>query len=330
MASWADGAVNELIAASGGDHTTIASFEGAHDGETPTNGTNCQGRVKGAITGALTYWSGWQSGQNATTRIVITAETGSEADGVNDASGDDAILNDDRWYVNEGTNAIYLDITKIEVNIDANYFLNVVCDAGGEIRVAKCVIRDGDGYGVTASGNDAAVTIYVGGCLFKDAGENTYKSIILNEDADAVINVFNCTLIGSNGIDGHGALSSRTSGAVVNSKNCALANNTNDVNTKNGGVVNETTNASEDDGDIAITDGVDFTEPSADNYTAVASGGLDGAGTAIADSWFTTLCPTDFAGTAWATPPSIGCFEVAGGALPAAAPKRTSHILFLR
>jgi len=60
------------------------------------------------------------------------------------------------------------------------------------------------------------------------------------------------------------------------------------------------------------TDGVDWTEPSTDDFTIPdTDSALFEAGTVVTDNWFTELCPSDFAGTLWRSTPSVGCFEYA-------------------
>jgi len=190
VSSWADGAVEETIG-SGQDRANIAAFEAAHDGETPTNGTTCKGILVGADSGtSLQYWSGWQSGMNATTYIILTASAANQADGVNDATGNKALIQG-RWFMSESTNAFYMDILGIEWVGNSAYNMSVTCDGGGEIRVAKCVIRDGVGDGIKVTGVSAAFTVRIGGSLFKEIATGAYKSAILNEDANCTFEVVN-------------------------------------------------------------------------------------------------------------------------------------------
>ncbi len=315
--SWADGAVDETIG-SGQDRANIAAFESAHDGETPTNGTTCKGSLTGVDSGTgLQYWSGWVAGQNSTTKIVLTSQSGDEPDGVNDATGSDALVQG-QWFLNNA-NAFYMDFVALEFDVNTTYAMLVTLDGGGILNIAKSVFRDGSGYAVGTSGISSAYTINIGGCLFKEVNTaNTYKGVIHGGSSNVDISVINTTIEGASGL--WGAIASRATGEVITLKNVALVNNVHDINTS-GGTVTTTTTGSEDgeaDFTVSFTDAVDFTEPSSDDYTVVESGALDGSGTAVTESWFTTLCPTDLAGTTWGSTPSVGAFEIitTGGTSP--------------
>ena len=299
--------VDELIAAAGGDRLTINAFESAHQGDTPSSGTNCQGRVKGNTESDNTYWQGWASGQDATTKIVLKADTGQEPDGVTDASGDKALVDNGQFFL-EGTEAIYIDI----ISLEFTSIVSFQSDGGGVANMAKCVHRDISGDGLTLTAIGSAYTLNVGGSLFKNVGTANYKEIIKTTDADGTLNTINCTIEGATGDAGKGF--EQTAGTAV-VKNSALTNNVTDIS----GTVSETTNKSEDDGDITNNDADDFTEPSTGDFTVYdTNSNLYHTGTAIADSWFTTLCATDLLGTSWNNPPSVGCYEYAsaGGATP--------------
>ncbi|MCP4149799.1 MAG: hypothetical protein GY757_18790 [bacterium] len=291
-----------MIAASGGDWTTLAAFEGDHDGDTPSNGTNCQARVKGVpADSGIVYWNGWQSGQNATTRVVITAESGSETDGLTDGSGDDAVI-EDRQFVHESTNNLYMDWLGLEFHV-GNTNLHFTNDGGGEIRVAKCMFRDSTYQAIWTLGIGAACGYYIGGCLFKGLS-NTYGAV-RGGDADATVVIVNCTFA-----DGARGISLGT--GTFTAKNCAGVNNSNNdfVN-----VGTEITNLSETDGDLTDDDADDFTEPSSDDFRVYdTDSALYEAGTTESGGWFTTLCATDFAGTSWRATPAVGCFEYPSGA----------------
>lgn len=303
--------VTEVIdSGGGGDRLSLAAFQSAHTGDTPVTGA-LTGQLKGVATDGTLYWTGWQSGQSASLNIVVEADPASsaEADGINDATGDKALITGRMWVTE--ADAMYMDWRHIEFSGSGR--LSFYNDGGGIENVAKCVFRDSATLpGVETTNLDSALTINVGGCLLKDR-KAYYSGQALVNDADATMNLVNNTVVGA---DTGGDAGIEQVAGTATAKNCALGNNTVDVS----GTWSETTNLSEDDAELSMTDGVDFTEPSTDDYTVVASGALDGAGTTEAASWFTTLCATDFAGTPWADPPSAGCFEVPGGA-PAFIPK---------
>ena len=304
--SWADGAVDETIG-SGQDRADLATFEAAHDGESPTNGTNCQGSITGDVTSGTVYWSGWQAGQNATTRIILTSKAGDEPDGINDASGSKALISNQMNPYDVAVE-MHMDITEVE------FTGNLLYSPGADsvYNITKCVFRDNAALDAVKTYGTNTHTINIGGCLFKDIS-NAHKSAITSQGSGATVYIVNTTIVGSDGLGAEGIY--RTAG-TVNIKNVALANNTADLS----GTIGTTTSGSEDGhADFTIThnDADDFTEPSTGDYTVEDGGGsdLDGSGTAEAASWFTTYCPTDLLGTAWASPPSVGCYEVvaAGG-----------------
>jgi hypothetical protein len=311
--NWSSGAVSETIG-SGQDRANIAAFEGAHDGESPTDGTLCQGRLVGADAGTgLQYWAGWQSGMNATTRIVITADAANQPDGVNDASGNKALIQG-AWFFSDGSGPdYYIDLIGVEWDLPSTNAFNLANLTGGQARIAKCVFRDGPDSAIKV---DSPMTVYIGGSLFKDvATTGGYDAGIYCGDSGAAVEVVNCTVTGANAVSGYGGgINATGSGVSISVKNCALVNNDTDLNTRNGGVINETTNKSEDDGEITSSNADDFTAPSSDDYTVYdTDSALYHAGTQISESWFTTLCSDDLAGTSWNNTPSVGCFEYTTG-----------------
>jgi hypothetical protein len=310
--SWADGAVDETIGSSQ-DRATIAAFESAHDGESPTNGTICKGSLTGVDSSTgWQYWSGWQSGQNSTTKIVITSQDDDEPDGINDASGSDALVQSIQ-SINNST-AFYLDVLALEFAGDYLGIHISSLSGGGELNIAKCVFRDIDTSGVDCLGGTDTYNVNIGGCLFKNTGSSAYKSQIRNNNPNCGLTVINCTCVEMPGY--WGAIYAQATGADIILKNCALADNYNDIYEDNGTVTTTTTASEDGDADFTIvtTDGVDFTEPSTSDYTIPdTDSDLYEAGTAITDTWFTTLCATDFAGTSWGSTPSVGCFEYDGG-----------------
>ena len=314
---------NELIAATGGDWTTLAAFEGNHEGDTPTNGTLCQARIKGipADTGTV-YWGGWVAGQNATTRIVIKAETGSETDGVNNGAGDDAVI-EDRQIVSQGTNPIHLDILNVEFN-GVDLFLSQ--DAGGETRVAKCFFRDSALDGILISDGVAAdFTLKVGACHFRDVATGAYQGAVHQNDATVttVVEVFNCTVSSPGaGVPSSGLYEFQ---GTIKARNCVCVQTSNDFNSISDenycAALDTSANGANSvaDGVLTVTDADDFTSPSTKDYTIFNTASvLYQAGEARAESWFTELCATALNGVAWRATPAIGCFElsVAGGTTP--------------
>ena len=290
----------------GGDWTTVAAFEGDHDGDSPGSGETCQGRIQGvpADTGTV-FWTGWQSGQDSTTRIVMTANSGSECDGT-DGSGNDAVV-EDQWTLLEGTNELWMDIKLIDFN---GVTLSLQHDGGGEVRIAKCMFRDQSGNAISIANVTADFQLYVGGCLFKDVATTNWKAAIHHNDPSVAsqVKVFNCTICHSGGLADAGIYEGTD--CDVQATNCAVAGSDRyDISAG----VSETTNLCEDDGECDRNDASDWTAPSTDDYTIYDTNSeFYHVGTAIADSWFTTLCSTDFAGTSWASPnPSVGCFEYA-------------------
>jgi hypothetical protein len=293
--------VTETIGA-GKTHSTIQAFESAHQGDTPTDGTNCTGQCTGDVTAGNTYFAGWQSGMDADTRIVIEADSGQEADGTaGTGSSIDGIL-----YFTELTNAIFFDLISMEAK-SVRLEVNNLSGATSEIRVAKCLFQGNTGIGgcIENFNPSVAVNIYVGGSLFRDS-TTAYSMGFRSSGSNSYIEGINCTLVGMTGNAGYGAKEFSTGGnGTIVLKNCAIGDCVNDLSA---GVA--TTTCGSEEGD----DADDFTEPSTEDYTVYdTNSALYQAGTPIADAWFTSLCATDFAGTSWAGTPSVGCFELAAG-----------------
>jgi len=281
------------------DWTTLAAFEGDHDGDTPTDGTDCIGQVKGVpADSGISYWTGWQSGMDADTRIILEAKSGSETDGKTDATGDLASIQD-RLYMSETTNVLWVIIRDIEFTASGRGIEWTADASGNTLYVIRCMFRDMSYSGITIDVSSGTSTINIGGCLGKDLDTN-YRAFMNCPDADSTVAVVNCTVANSQ----HGLF--QVAG-TVSAKNVAV---TNSDSSDFQGTISETTTKSEEDGDITNNDADDFTEPSTDDYTVYdTDSNLYHTGTAEAGSWFTSLCSVDFAGTSWASPPSVGCFE---------------------
>ena len=298
MAWYAD----KLIAPAGGDYTKLGDFEAAYDGIDISGTDGVRARVKGVIVDAANvYWAGWQAGMDVDTRIVVEAESGSECDGT-DATGDDALLAQMN-LLNESTQIFNIDFKNLDMGPAGSGMGYFPDGTSSEVRIIKCLFRDI--YQAVRALACTTLNLYIGGCLFKDiSGVGNYDQAFQIGDADATVVVINTTVakVAWKGIN-------QTAGSMT-IKNVAVATGATDIS----GTVTESNTLSEDDGQLTLTDADDFTAPSTDDYTVYSGGGsaLDGAGAVIADAWFTSLCPTDFAGTAWANPPSVGCFELAG------------------
>lgn len=285
------------------DYATLNLFKDAHDtGVTPSGGdaiANC----RGACQTAQEYWNTFDSGMTSGIKLVIQADTGYECDGTDGDSGspDYKAIITGRQVLFEATNALWMDWVGFEFS---GAPIDLYQDGGGDLRIAKCMWRDMTNSGIWGTSSvDANITVYVGGCLFKDLTTSVSSGIRI-QDPNITLEAVNNTAWGCV----NGFLKQFGSG-TLNVKNCAAGNNTTDFNAIDGNV----TNVSGDDTDSDAN--TEWTNPLTDDFTVVASGGLDAQGTAEAASWFTSLCATDFAGTAWASPPSVGCFEVvaAGG-----------------
>lgn len=316
MPSWSDGAVDELIAATGGDYTTLTAWEGAHDGETPTNGTTCKARIKGNTgdSGNL-YWGGWVSGQNATTYLIITADTGCFTDGTN-GTGDDAVIDNNSWIVDQTTNQLWMDF--IGVEFACEWALNQ--SGGGQVRFARCFFRDKSGSAINCVYTGGDITLKIGGCLFTDIGTNSYHGAVklASSSITTTVEIFNTTCIG-----GFGGII-ETAG-TCKTRNCACSgtgwyDGFYSVSDENYCAADDTScngANSVPDSTLTLTDADDFTAPSTDDYRIYnTSSVLYEAGESRAESWFTSLCSTDMLGTSWRATPAIGCYElvVAGGA----------------
>ncbi|HCV42632.1 MAG TPA: hypothetical protein DGH68_04040 [Bacteroidetes bacterium] len=289
-------AADDLVAASGGDYSTLTAWEAGRQGTTPS-GDGVRARVSGELTEPdVIYLSGWQSGYSSSCKIVITAATGQFTDGKTTTSG--ARINK-RIVVYEQTNDIYLDVVGIQFHSDLNGIEFNSSAHGGVVSIARCFFRNN--Y-VQVNCGCAAFTVNVGGCVFYNA---TYEyGVGVYVYSSATVNVYNCTF---DSMTFRGVL--RLAGTCV-VKNCVVINSGVDFDG-----CTETTNKSENDSTCTDDDADDFVAPSTLDYRVYnTSSALYHAGTAISDSWFTNLCATDIDGTSWYSTPSIGAFEyVASG-----------------
>ena len=297
----------------GGDHLTLNAFEDAYDHVDISATDGVRGRCKGNVTSSGTHWTGWQAGQDSGCTILIEPDQSSYwPDGVNDAAGDDVVV-DTNQIISEPTNPMCMDWRGIEFAVSG---LTWGPDSSGNLLwVTKSVFRDRTDNGIYL-GSCGTTTAYIGGCLFRDC-TGAHKQGIRSDDADATVNIVNCTFA-----DYTGNFSNAVWGSAgtVNCKNCAEVNCTSDWNS----VDAEVTCLSEIDGDVTDNDADDFTKPSTDDYTVYdASSALYEAGTTENAAWFTALCATDFAGTTWGGTPAVGCFELVATGSPSASPSGT-------
>jgi len=290
-----------------GDLLSLDAFEAAYGGEDLTETDGVRGRVVGTPNdGPIVYWAGWQAGMTEAIRIVIEAETDPDLspDGINDAAGDDALITS-RQYMHETTQPFCIEFNSLEFDPGSYDILAWTPDNASSVcKVTKCVLRDLSGsYSAIVVEAAGAGTLYVGGCLFKEITGTGEAGI--NIVGAHTVKVVNCTFAGCNSavID---------AGATVTVKNCAAVN---ELEGDWSNVDVETTCLSELDTTLTDDDADDFTEPTAEDYTVYdTNSALYQAGTTESDSWFTTLCATDFAGTTWGGTPAVGCFELAGSA----------------
>jgi hypothetical protein len=287
-----------------GDYQTLSAFEAAYDGETPVT-TDLTAQIRGipADTGAVS-WAGWAAGQDATKKIIIEAYSGSECDGT-EGSGDDAILADDQ-DVNEGTNPMFMDWVSLEFAI-AN--LNLGLDGGGTIRLGKCLFHDQSGqHGIFMSGNAAAFTLYVGGCLLRDG---SHEAISHNDSDVVATEVYNCTIYNQarHGIwEVAGAMKCRNT-AIGGS----ASNDFNSISDEDYCVSDDATAVGANStNNMTPTDA--WTNPAGDDFTikdTISDLHYNQTPGVDQPSWFDDITGgVDFAGTAWdASNHSIGCFE---------------------
>lgn len=313
MAWFAD----KLIAASGGDYTTLAAFEAAYDGESLTGTDGVRARIKGTTSDSgFVYFSGWQAGQSSSCKIVITAEAGyGIQDRTNwtgaDGSGNDAIL-PCRLNFNEGTNALYIDFYNIEFVGD---FTSTAAVNGNVYRVWNCLLRDSGYHALSFSGGTA--TVYIANLLIRDWSTANYQYAINCNDADITLYAWHVTCDG-----GYGGFYSNAS-ATDEYRNSVIINTTglciyNSSVSDNYCAVDDTSaNGANSIESIVVDD--NFTNDDGEDYTVKdTSADIYHAGT-DQPAWFDTLTGgKDIRGVSWhSTTPSIGCFEysAAGGSI---------------
>jgi len=302
-----------LIAPSGGDYTALNTFEAAYDGLDMSGTDGVRARLQGTdgTSSNFIYWGDWVTPLSETCKVVVQADDGYETDGF-DGDGTTNARNAKTWSV-YGTvsEPNYFDIKNIEFY---NSSVSGVTSPGmcGVVRISKCVFRDSAIalgsvilQGVYSGGT---ATMYVGGCLIKDQTGTYGMGIrIAADNVNATIVAINNTVYECH----YYGIVTTYSNPTLNAINNAVYSST---HTDVAGLDVDTTNLTGDDADIVNTDGVDWTEPSTDDFTIPdTDSALYEAGTTVVDSWFTELCPTDFAGTTWRTPPSVGCFEYVSG-----------------
>ena len=116
------------------DRVDIQAWLDAHDGETPTDGTNCTGKLVGTSgNDGLTYLTGFQSGQDDDTRLVLTTDdptTGTPGDGASTSI----------YLFIHGANEIWLDCKNIEFTGDTQRNLYFAPDGTtNNLLVTKCI-----------------------------------------------------------------------------------------------------------------------------------------------------------------------------------------------
>ena len=76
-----------------GDYIGLDEFEAAAQSQDPSGTDGIIARVEGDLDdGATVYWNGWADVFDADTWLVIEGDSGCQPDGVNNASGDDALI----------------------------------------------------------------------------------------------------------------------------------------------------------------------------------------------------------------------------------------------
>lgn len=186
---------------SGGDYDDLAAFEAAYDGIDISATDGVRARVRGETTdGATVDWTGWQAGQDADCKIVITADKDGDSSlkGIQersgwtggDGAGTDAIIGD-RQSINETTNPICIDI----YNIESIGYLFFDCQGNNNIiRIWNCLIRDTGDYGITFYSHLGTTTVYLANLLVRDWSTANWKNGIYINDANVTAYGWNITM----------------------------------------------------------------------------------------------------------------------------------------
>ena len=284
----------------GAAYPTLQGWESAHDGDAPSTGQTCRAEIEGNPGDTLlTYFDGWQAGQNATTRVEITAKAGCENWG--DApTGTRAYLDQAVSFV-QSSQDIYLDIFRIAfINVDI-----AMAFASGEVRVYHCYFSGGT-YGILISGN--ATTYVAANKMIDCSPTHTYKGGIRQLSGD--------NYAWNNTIDGCGDGCFEASGTLELRNNVATGSNSEDFSSASDEQYNASEDATASHATSYDSETVTnlFEDYSSRDFTPKTTGNLYQNGT-DQPTWFDTLTGgKDLAGNDYdADNPSIGCYEVAGG-----------------
>lgn len=308
---------DDLIVADGsGDFQTLAAFESYYDGVDISATDGVRARIKGTPgDSSVIYFAGWQSGQDADCKIVITADTGCGLqDRVGwtgaDGSGNDAILPAQIIYFQETTNPIFLDIYNIEIQ---KLFSFGNTSDGSRLRIWNCLLRDSASHGIYAVGG-ANTVVYLANLLIRDWSTENYKYAINVNDADVTIYAWNITCdTGYSAAYMHASATDEFRNVVGfnTNGNVFYDNNVSDDYC----AADDTTPDGANSIDSIVLDN-NFTDYANEDYTVKdINADIYQAG-ADQPAWFNTLTGgKDIRGVNWhATTPSIGAFEyVAGG-----------------
>ena len=295
------------------DYSKLQDFENAYDGDDWSSDDNIVAQIRNVPDDAGTvYWKDWDGVtlDGTTHKIVIEAYSGEECDGKTDDGGGGKL--EDRQYLFEDTNAFYIDYVNLELHVAGNNCIQLTdMGGGGTVQVLTCMLRDstrGISIGVASV---SACTVNVGGCLFKNLTHG-----ILSADDDATFNIWNSTFygMGDDGVD--------YANATI--RNCAFGNITDEAIDHPPGTASEDYNSEDDSASEATcvntnsTNGGTatdmWTDPGSDDFNVKdPNSDLYQNGDSGQPAW---LPSADFAGTSWANPPSVGCFELAGGEPP--------------
>ena len=303
MAAWSD---TPYSVGSGKDYETLNTFEAATDDMTQGS-THLVAECYGDVTSGTVWFSGYGDYFDIDHKLIVRGAENEEPDGLTPGAG--AAIDASFKPYTTNANDFYMDVHDIEFSGGS---AQATIDKNGTYTFGNIYFTGQAATSVKISANVSAGALRFGSMVFESTS-STYDHpfSFLSDNANVTVDIYNFS--SGEGIATTRCVYNANANNVVNVYNSASLGS--DI-TDDWVLCDVVTNClSEKDAELSITDGVDFTEPSTEDYRPVASGALDISGTAH-PQWFLDITGgVDMQGTTWDATPSCGGFQVpsAGG-----------------